>query len=67
MALTYVLAKIGPNALNLCKCSCWPGPGVRLISCIILDDVEIMENAVVTNAIVGWKSSIGGDGHVSSE
>ncbi|KAL5987035.1 hypothetical protein ACLOJK_041030 [Asimina triloba] len=35
------------------------GAGVRLISCIILDDVEIKENAVVIHSIVGWKSSIG--------
>ncbi|KAE8720099.1 ADP-glucose pyrophosphorylase family protein isoform 3 [Hibiscus syriacus] len=33
--------------------------GVRLINCIVFDDVEVQENAVVINSIVGWKSSIG--------
>jgi NDP-sugar pyrophosphorylase family protein len=35
------------------------GPGVRLIGCIILDGVEVKENAVVIHSIVGWKSLIG--------
>jgi mannose-1-phosphate guanylyltransferase len=35
------------------------GPGVRLIGCIILDGVEVKENAVVIQSIVGWKSLIG--------
>ncbi|XP_047254873.1 mannose-1-phosphate guanyltransferase alpha [Capsicum annuum] len=35
------------------------GVGARLISCIILDNVEIQENTIVIHAIVGWKSSIG--------
>lgn len=32
---------------------------MRLSSCIVLDEVEIKENAIVVNAIVGWKSVIG--------
>ncbi|CAN7041093.1 unnamed protein product [Brassica rapa subsp. trilocularis] len=56
-AKVHPTAKIGPNVSI--SANARVGPGVRLISCIILDDVEIMENAVVTNAIVGWKSSIG--------
>jgi mannose-1-phosphate guanylyltransferase len=50
-------AKIGPNVSI--SANVRVGPGVRLISCIILDDVEIKENAVVINSIIGWKSSIG--------
>ncbi|KAL1191838.1 putative mannose-1-phosphate guanylyltransferase 2 [Cardamine amara subsp. amara] len=50
-------AKIGPNVSISANVRI--GPGVRLISCIILDDVEIKENAVVINSIIGWKSSIG--------
>nr|VDC88791.1 unnamed protein product [Brassica rapa] len=56
-AKVHPTAKIGPNVSI--SANARVGPGVRLISCIILDDVEIMENAVVTNAIIGWKSSIG--------
>ncbi|CAI9773761.1 unnamed protein product [Fraxinus pennsylvanica] len=50
-------AKIGPNVSISVNARI--GAGVRLVSCIILDDVEIKENAVVIHAIVGWKSSIG--------
>ncbi|CAN8273051.1 unnamed protein product [Cochlearia groenlandica] len=50
-------AKIGPNVSISANVRI--GPGVRLISCIILDDVEIKDNAVVINSIIGWKSSIG--------
>ncbi|GLT48080.1 hypothetical protein SLA2020_217210 [Shorea laevis] len=56
-AKVHPSAKIGPNVSISANARI--GAGVRLISCIILDGVEIMENAVVTNAIVGWKSSIG--------
>ncbi|MCO5606518.1 hypothetical protein L7F22_060706 [Adiantum nelumboides] len=35
------------------------GPGVRLTGCILLDGVEVKENAVIMHSIVGWKSSIG--------
>ncbi|XP_059640170.1 uncharacterized protein LOC132282485 [Cornus florida] len=56
-AKVHPTAKIGPNVSVSANARI--GAGVRLISCIILDDVEIKENAVVIHAIVGWKSSIG--------
>ncbi|THU53221.1 hypothetical protein C4D60_Mb10t12140 [Musa balbisiana] len=56
-AKVHVTAKIGPNVSVSANARI--GAGVRLISCIILDDVDIKENAVVINSIVGWKSSIG--------
>ncbi|XP_073271215.1 uncharacterized protein [Primulina huaijiensis] len=56
-AKVHPKAKIGPNVSISANARI--GAGARLVSCIILDDVEIKENAVVINAIVGWKSSIG--------
>ncbi|PHT31714.1 hypothetical protein CQW23_28051 [Capsicum baccatum] len=56
-AKVHPTAKIGPNVSISANARI--GAGARLISCIILDDVEIQENAVVIHAIVGWKSSIG--------
>ncbi|KAJ4961266.1 hypothetical protein NE237_021176 [Protea cynaroides] len=56
-AKVHQSAKIGPNVSISANARI--GPGARLISCIILDDVEIKENAVVIHSIVGWKSSIG--------
>ncbi|CAL0321771.1 unnamed protein product [Lupinus luteus] len=56
-AKVHPSAKIGPNVSI--SANVRVGPGVRLIHCIILDDVEIKENALVINSIVGWKSSIG--------
>ncbi|XP_047330866.1 mannose-1-phosphate guanyltransferase alpha-like [Impatiens glandulifera] len=56
-AKVHPTAKIGTNVSISANARI--GPGVRLIGCIILDDVEIKENAVVINAIVGWKSSVG--------
>ncbi|RYR08393.1 hypothetical protein Ahy_B05g076064 isoform A [Arachis hypogaea] len=56
-AKVHPSAKIGPNASI--SANVRVGAGARLINCIILDDVEIKENAVVINSIVGWKSSIG--------
>ncbi|KDP31156.1 hypothetical protein JCGZ_11532 [Jatropha curcas] len=56
-AKVHPTAKIGPNVSISANARI--GPGARLINCIILDDVEVMENAVVIHAIVGWKSSIG--------
>ncbi|KAI6675319.1 hypothetical protein NL676_003225 [Syzygium grande] len=50
-------AKIGPNVSI--SANARVGAGARLMNCIILDDVEIKENAVVTHSIIGWKSSIG--------
>ncbi|OMO77563.1 hypothetical protein CCACVL1_14968 [Corchorus capsularis] len=64
-AKVHPSAKIGPNVSISANARI--GAGVRLISCIILDDVEIMENAVVTHAIVGWKSSIGKWSRVQAE
>ncbi|XP_073284332.1 uncharacterized protein [Primulina huaijiensis] len=56
-AKIHPTAKIGPNVSISANARI--GAGVRLVSCIILDDVEIKENAVLIHAIVGWKSSIG--------
>ncbi|KAL3618014.1 hypothetical protein CASFOL_038335 [Castilleja foliolosa] len=56
-AKAHPTAKIGPNVSISANARI--GAGVRLVNCIILDDVEIKENAVVIHAIVGWKSSIG--------
>ncbi|KAG0481654.1 hypothetical protein HPP92_012512 [Vanilla planifolia] len=56
-AKVYPTAKIGPNVSISANARI--GAGVRLINCIILDDVEIKENAVVMYSIVGWQSSIG--------
>ncbi|XP_073140267.1 uncharacterized protein [Henckelia pumila] len=56
-AKVHPTAKIGPNVSISANARI--GGGVRLVSCIILDDVEIKEHAVVIHAIVGWKSSIG--------
>ncbi|WCJ36023.1 Mannose-1-phosphate guanyltransferase alpha [Euphorbia peplus] len=56
-AKVHPTAKIGPNVSISANARI--GPGARLINCIILDDVEVMENGVVIHAIVGWKSSIG--------
>ncbi|KAL3818657.1 hypothetical protein ACJIZ3_004562 [Penstemon smallii] len=52
-----VSGDIGPNVSISANARI--GAGVRLVDCIILDDVEIKENGVVIHAIVGWKSSIG--------
>lgn len=56
-AKVHPSAKIGPNVSI--SANVRVGAGVRLIGCIVLDDVEIKENAVVINSIVGWKSSLG--------
>uniref|UniRef100_A0A5B7AGF1 Putative ADP-glucose pyrophosphorylase family protein isoform 1 n=1 Tax=Davidia involucrata TaxID=16924 RepID=A0A5B7AGF1_DAVIN len=64
-AKVHPTAKIGPNVSVSANARI--GAGVRLISCIILDDVEIKENAVVIHAIVGWKSSIGRWSRVQGE
>ncbi|GMI76612.1 KONJAC 1 [Hibiscus trionum] len=64
-AKVHPSAKIGPNVSISANARI--GAGVRLISCIILDGVEISENAVVFHAIVGWKSSIGKWSRVQAE
>ncbi|KAM7508099.1 hypothetical protein LguiA_018552 [Lonicera macranthoides] len=64
-AKVHPTAKIGPNVSISANVRI--AAGVRLISCIILDDVEIKENAVVMHAIVGWKSSVGRWSRVQAE
>ena len=56
-AKIHPTAKVGPNVSVASNARI--GPGVRLMNCIVLDDVEVRDNAVVQNAIVGWKSNIG--------
>nr|GMD56497.1 mannose-1-phosphate guanyltransferase alpha-like [Ipomoea batatas] len=56
-AKVHPTAKLGPNVSISANVRI--AAGARLINCIILDDVEIKDNAVVMYAIVGWKSSIG--------
>ncbi|XP_027125915.2 uncharacterized protein [Coffea arabica] len=64
-AKVHPTAKIGPNVSISANARI--GAGVRLVNCIILDDVEIKENAVVIHAIVGWKSMIGRWSRVQAE
>lgn len=64
-AKVHPTAKIGPNVSI--SANARVGAGARLISCIILDDVEIEENAVVIHSIVGWKSCIGKWSRVQGE
>ncbi|KAA8548043.1 hypothetical protein F0562_004696 [Nyssa sinensis] len=64
-AKVHPTAKIGPSVSISANVRI--AAGVRLISCIILDDVEIKENAVVMHAIVGWKSSLGKWSRVQAE
>ncbi|KAJ6882156.1 Mannose-1-phosphate guanylyltransferase 1 [Populus alba x Populus x berolinensis] len=55
--MANAILSIGPNVSISANARI--GPGARLIRCIILDNVEVMENAVVIYSIVGWNSSIG--------
>lgn len=64
-AKVHPTAKIGPNVSISANVRI--GPGVRLVSCIILDDVEIQENALVMHSIIGWKSLIGRWSRVQAE
>lgn len=64
-AKVHPTAKIGPNVSVSANARI--GAGVRLINCIILDGVEIKENAVVIHSIVGWKCSIGRWSRVQAE
>ncbi|XP_057522312.1 uncharacterized protein LOC130802357 [Amaranthus tricolor] len=70
-AKVHSTAKIGSNVSISANVRI--GPGVRLVNCIILDDVEIQENALVMHAIIGWKSLVGrwsrvqGDGDYDSK
>ncbi|KAI5072387.1 hypothetical protein GOP47_0012493 [Adiantum capillus-veneris] len=56
-AKVHPTAKVGPNVSI--SANARVGPGVRLIGCILLDGVEVKENAVIMHSIIGWKSSIG--------
>ncbi|XP_073128028.1 uncharacterized protein [Henckelia pumila] len=56
-AKVHPTAKIGPNVSISANVRI--AAGARLISCIVLDDVEIKENAVIMHAIVGRKSFLG--------
>ncbi|CAH9090335.1 unnamed protein product [Cuscuta europaea] len=56
-AKVHLSSKIGPNVSLSANVRI--GAGARLIDCIVLDDVEIKENAVIVHAIIGWKSSVG--------
>lgn len=64
-AKIHPTAKIGPDVSVSANVRI--AAGVRLINCIILDDVDIKENAVVMHSIVGWKSSIGKWSRVQAE
>ncbi|KAF5758534.1 putative mannose-1-phosphate guanylyltransferase [Helianthus annuus] len=64
-AKVHPTAKIGPNVSISVNARI--GAGARLINCIILDDVEIKENAVVIHSILGWKCSIGRWSRVQAE
>ncbi|KAI3761343.1 hypothetical protein L1987_51755 [Smallanthus sonchifolius] len=64
-AKVHPTAKIGPNVSISANARI--GAGARLINCIILDDVEIKENAVVVHSIVGWKCSVGRWSRVQAE
>ncbi|KAK1273409.1 putative mannose-1-phosphate guanylyltransferase 1 [Acorus gramineus] len=64
-AKVHPTTKIGPNVSISANARI--GAGARLINCIVLDDVEIKENAVVMHAIVGWKSSVGKWSRVQGE
>ncbi len=50
-------AKLGPNVSVAPNARI--GAGARLMNCIILDGAEVRDHAVVSNAIVGWKSTLG--------
>ncbi|CAH9115065.1 unnamed protein product [Cuscuta epithymum] len=56
-AKVHLSSKIGPNVSLSANVRI--GAGARLIDCIVLDDVEIKENAVIVHSIIGWKSSVG--------
>jgi len=56
-AVIHPSAKIGPNAFI--GPGVVMGRGVRVRDAIILDGVEINNESVVMNAVVGWESKIG--------
>eukprot|EP00475_Leptophrys_vorax_P008459 TRINITY_DN15490_c0_g3_i1.p1 TRINITY_DN15490_c0_g3~~TRINITY_DN15490_c0_g3_i1.p1 ORF type:complete len:392 (+),score=26.07 TRINITY_DN15490_c0_g3_i1:123-1298(+) len=61
-AKVHASAKLGPNVSVAANVRI--GAGVRLRDCIVLDEVEVKENAIVMNAVVGWKSVVGPWGRV---
>ncbi|KAL8251289.1 hypothetical protein R6Q59_034982 [Mikania micrantha] len=64
-AKVHSTSKIGPNVSV--SANVRVAAGVRLMNCIILDDAEIQENAFVTYAIIGWKSTLGKWARVQGE
>jgi mannose-1-phosphate guanylyltransferase len=56
-AIIHPTAKIGPNVSIGPRVSI--GRGVRVKDSILLDAVEIKNDACILNAIVGWESRIG--------
>ncbi|KAK9684663.1 hypothetical protein RND81_10G223600 [Saponaria officinalis] len=64
-AKVHPTAKIGPNVSI--SANARVGAGARLLNCILLDGVEIKENAVVIHSIIGWKSSVGKWSRVQAE
>ncbi|KAL9227418.1 hypothetical protein vseg_003107 [Gypsophila vaccaria] len=64
-AKVHPTAKIGPNVSI--SANARVAAGARLVNCILLDGVEIKENAVVIHSIIGWKSSVGKWSRVQAE
>jgi mannose-1-phosphate guanylyltransferase len=56
-AVVHPSAKIGPNAFIGPRALI--GRGVRIRDALILDGVEIKNDACILNAVVGWESKIG--------
>ncbi|KAJ1986313.1 hypothetical protein GGI25_000778 [Coemansia spiralis] len=61
-AQVHPTAHIGPNVSIHARAII--GPGVRINDSIVLDNVNIKENAAILHAIVGWDSRIGKWGRV---
>ncbi|KAJ2372285.1 hypothetical protein IW150_004192 [Coemansia sp. RSA 2607] len=61
-AQVHPTARIGPNVSIHARAVI--GPGVRVDDSIILDNVQIKDNAAVLHSIVGWDSRIGMWGRV---
>ncbi len=56
-AVVHPTARIGPNVAI--EAGAVIGAGVRIKDCIVLNDVRVMQNACLVNAIIGWRSVIG--------
>ncbi|KAJ2556864.1 hypothetical protein EV175_001715 [Coemansia sp. RSA 1933] len=61
-AQVHASARIGPNVSIHARATV--GAGVRISDSIVLDNVQIKDNAAVLHAIVGWDSRIGKWGRV---